>query len=105
MQQEVERAEIGQLKAFDFAFADSGEVLFDALGGDFSGDDRVILRLAGDQPDIGRVAFVTGTGVRDFQKLNFHGFAEWLWRLFELITLTFLIPLIGDSERVLGGVN
>ncbi len=58
MQQEIERFQIGQFVAFDFAFADSGEVPFDALGGDFADEDRVMLGLERDQADVGRVAFV-----------------------------------------------
>jgi hypothetical protein len=72
MQQEIERFQIGQFVAFDFAFADSGEVPFDALGGDFADEDRVMLGLERDQADVGRVAFVARPRMSDFDKLYLH---------------------------------
>src|SRR5215475_915240 len=72
MQQEIERVQIRQLVAFDLALADSGEVSFDALRGDFADEYRVMLRFERDQSDVGRVAFVAGTRVRDFDQLRFH---------------------------------
>jgi hypothetical protein len=72
MQQEIERVQIGQLVALDLSFADSGEVPFDALGGDFADDDRVMFRFERDQADVGRVAFVARSRVSDFDKLYLH---------------------------------
>jgi hypothetical protein len=72
MQQEIERVQVGQLKALDLAFADSGEVSFDALGGDFAREYRVMLGFERDQADVGSVAFVPRSRVSDFDQLHFH---------------------------------
>src|SRR5262245_5163994 len=72
MQQEIERVQIWQFVAFDLAFADSGEMPFDALGGDFTDKDRVMLRFERDQADVGRVAFVARSRMSDFDKLYLH---------------------------------
>src|SRR5215470_18750536 len=72
MQQEIKRVQIRQLVAFDLAFADPGEMPFDALRGDFADENRVMLRFERDQADVGRVAFVAGTRVGDFDELHFH---------------------------------
>src|SRR5215470_8147502 len=72
MQQEIERVQIGQLVALDLSFADPGEVPFDALGGDFADEDRVMFRFERDQADVGRVAFVARSRVSDLEKRYFH---------------------------------
>src|SRR5262245_42659131 len=72
MQQKIERVQIRQFVALDLAFTDSGEVSFDALGGDLADEDRVMLRFERDQADVGRVAFVARTRMCDFDKRYFH---------------------------------
>src|SRR5437899_6584244 len=72
MQHEVQRMQIGQLISLDFAMADSCEVFPHALGGNFTHKNRIMLRSESNQADIGVVALVTGAGMRDLTKLDFH---------------------------------
>ncbi len=71
MQQEIQRAEIRQLEALHLAQANSREMFLDALGRHFPHQDRIIFGLARDDADVGRIAFVAGAGVRQFDQFSF----------------------------------
>src|SRR5215469_11754404 len=62
VEQEIQGAEIGEFEAIDGAETDAGEVALDALGGDLAQEQRVVFRLAGDEANVDRIAFVAGSG-------------------------------------------
>jgi hypothetical protein len=64
VQQKIEGAEVRQLKSFDIAFADAGEMVFHSVSGHFAHKDRIKLIAQGDQPDVCGVAFITRARVR-----------------------------------------
>src|SRR5688500_5782598 len=72
VQQEVERAEVGQLEALDAALDQHAEMLFDALGRHLAREQRVYLLAQSDEPDVGRVALVARARVRQLQKFDSH---------------------------------
>jgi hypothetical protein len=63
MEQKIQGAEIGEFEALDGTEADAGEVALDSLDADFAHENRVVLRLAGDETDIDCIAFVAGAGM------------------------------------------
>src|SRR5256886_16185443 len=70
VQQEVERPEVGQLVALDRALDHALEVPGDAGGGHLFHEDRVILGLERDEPDVGGVALVARAGVGEVQETD-----------------------------------
>lgn len=66
MKQKIKRAEIRQLKSLHVTFADSAEVLLDALGSHFADQQRIELIAQSNQTDVGRVALIAGTRVSKF---------------------------------------
>src|SRR5215207_9539865 len=74
VQEEVERAEVGQLEALDAAMHDPAEVLLDALGRDLAYEHRVELFAQRDEADVGRVALVARARVRELQQFDSHPF-------------------------------
>jgi len=71
MQKEIERAEIRQLKSLDVSVADSLEMLLHTRRGNLAHEQWIELLAQGDQSDVGCVAFVAGTRVRQFCKPYF----------------------------------
>src|SRR5882672_3203652 len=67
MQDKVERVQIGQFVSFNFAQANPGEVLLYPLRRDLANQGWVVLRLEGDQADVGYVAFVTRARMCDLE--------------------------------------
>src|SRR5262249_55242913 len=73
VQHEIERAEGGQLVAFDGALHDIGEMRLHALGGDMLGQERVVAQLVRDHRDVGDVALVAGAGMGELAELHGQG--------------------------------
>ena len=65
VQHKVERVQIGKLVSLDLALAYSGEVLLHPLRCDLADENWVVLRLEGNQADVGVIALIAGTGMRD----------------------------------------
>ncbi len=72
MQQEVERAQIGQLEPLHVAGDHAGEVAADAIERELLGDEVVPLRPERDHPHVGGVALVAGSGMRDVHQAHLH---------------------------------
>src|SRR6476646_10395164 len=72
VQHKVQRVQVGQLISFHIAAANSREMLLHALGRYFADQNRIILRLESDEPDIGVIALVARSRMRDLPKLYPH---------------------------------
>ena len=72
MQQKIERTKIRQFKSLDVTFDDSFEVIFDPLRRHLTNQQGIEGIAQSDDSNVGSVAFVAGTRVRQFCKLYFH---------------------------------
>src|SRR5688572_19059570 len=72
MQEEVKRANIRQLKAIYFSFADTFEVLLHAGRCNFPHKDWVDLVFESDQANVGSIALIAGARVGKFNELDSH---------------------------------
>ncbi len=70
MQEEVERAEVGELEALHLPLHHIAEVLLDPLGRQGLREELVVLGFVGDHADVGRVTLVSGTGVSKVDELD-----------------------------------
>ena len=73
MQEEIEGAEVWQFEAFHLAFTDFAEVFFYARRAHFACEQRIPLFTQSDQSDIGRIAFVARTRMRELRQVHFQG--------------------------------
>src|SRR6476646_6327017 len=72
MQHKVQRMQIGELVSLHLAAADSGKVLLHALGRNFADKSRIILRLQGNEPDVGIISLVARSRMRNLPQLYLH---------------------------------
>src|SRR5437016_4390989 len=72
VQKKIQRAKVGDFEPLDLAVAQAFKVLLHALGRDLFDQDRIILGLQCDQPNVDGVAFVPGSRVRDFYESDLH---------------------------------
>src|SRR6476469_8580339 len=81
VQQEVERAEIGQLESFHWAKTDSVEVLLHTVCGDLADKYRISIVAQRDQSHVGSVTLVARTCVGQFCQLHSHASSTSTWGL------------------------
>jgi hypothetical protein len=74
VEQEIERPDVGHLKAFDRAECDTFEVLLHTLSSNVPSDERIISFLKSDEPNVRRVSLVAGPGVTNLLQLYLHAF-------------------------------
>src|SRR5690349_10414744 len=72
MKQKVQRPQIGKLKTFNPSFNQLPEMSLHPFHRDLASQNRVILDLPRDHPDVRHVALIPRPGVRDLRKWNFH---------------------------------
>jgi hypothetical protein len=90
MKQEVQRIEIGQLEALDATIDDAGEVRGDAIEGERFRDERIPLRTKRDDADVGGIALVSRSRMRDVDEADLHA------RISTLVRTTLLSTSAGQ---------
>ena len=76
MQQKIERVEVRKLKALDGSETDPLKMVFHRVGSDVLSQERVVLRLKGNESHIPRIALIARPGVRYVQQLDLHLFTR-----------------------------
>src|SRR5712691_4935512 len=75
---EIQRGDVGQLIADNFACDNTGEMRSYPLAGDLREQQRIMLRVIGDHGDVGGVALVTGAGMGDLAQFCHSRPTNWM---------------------------